>query len=241
MTLAAARALAAATGGPSLIHRGPARQLARQELARSLYRLPWWERAEHAISRWLASLGTLGGAQLSWSAVIVLIAVAVLAAAGLLAWVGPARRTRRRRAAAVLGDRPMSAAEHRRSAEQLAAAADYAGAIVERMRALAVDLEARGILAPRAGRTATELAAEAAAALRGEAAGQPEIAAGLTRAARLFEDVRYGGRPGTRAGYEQVRDTDTRIAAVRAPQAAAVAVESPATAGTAAHRAGPAG
>lgn len=240
VTLVAARVLAAATGGPPLIHRGPARQLARQELARSLYRLPWWERAEHAISTWLARLGTLGGRPLGWPALIVVIAVAVLAAAGILAWIGPARRTRRGRAAAVLGNRPMSAAEHRRAAEQLAATGDYAGAIVERMRALAVDLEARGILAPRAGRTATELAAEAAAALRSEAAGGPAITAGLARAARLFEDVRYGGRPGTRAGYEEVRDTDTRMAAVRAPQAAAIAGAGPPTAGAGAHQAGPA-
>ena len=166
--------------------------------------------------------------------------MAVLAAVGILAWIGPARRTRRGRAAAVLGSRPMSAAEHRRSAEQLAAAGDYAGAIVERMRALAVDLEARD-LAPRAGRTATELAAEAAAALRSGAAGPAAITDGLARAARLFEDVRYGGRPGTRAGYEQVRDTDTRIAAVRAPQPAATAGAGPPTAGAGAHRTGPAG
>jgi len=38
--------------------------------------------------------------------------------------------------------------------------------------------------------------------------------------ARLFDDVRYGQRPGTAAGYQQVRDLDAAIQAAR-PVAAA--------------------
>jgi hypothetical protein len=68
---------------------------------------------------------------------------------------------------------------------------------------------------PRPGRTASELAAEAALALPGSGPG-------LREAARLFDDVRYGGRSGTLAGYQRVADLDTSLAAARAPSVAAV-------------------
>jgi Domain of unknown function (DUF4129) len=220
MVTAAVRLLAASAGSP-LIHGGPARQLARHELARSMYRPSWWERVTRALDRWLdAHLGSLGPQHLGWWTLIALIIVAVLIAGGMLAWIRLPRRSRRRRDRAVLGDRRLSAADHRRAAERLAGADDFAGAIVERMRALAVDLEARGILAPRPGRTASELAVEAATALARAAEGQPDLAGRLQHAARLFDDVRYGGRPGDRAGYAHVRDLDASIAALRVPQAA---------------------
>ncbi len=87
----------------------------------------------------------------------------------------------------------LTAGDYRRAAERRADAGDYAGAIIERTRAIAVELETRGVLLPRPGRTASELAAEAAVSL-------PDHAAGLREAARLFDDVRYGDRPGTLAG-----------------------------------------
>jgi hypothetical protein len=101
-----------------------------------------------------------------------------------------------------------SAAEHRRAAEQLAAAGDYTGAIIECLRAVAVGLEERNVLPPRAGRTADEFAAEAAAVL-------PAQASELATAASLFDDVRYGGRDGTLAGYQRLRELDATIAAAR--------------------------
>ena len=61
---------------------------------------------------------------------------------------------------------------------------------------------------PRIGRTADEFAAEAARAL-------PPHAAELLGAARLFDEVRYGRRPGTRPGYDRVTELDTRIEAGR--------------------------
>lgn len=156
-----------------------------------------------------------------------ILAVAALALAAW--WVGPARRAARRAPAAVLGERPLTAAEHRRSAERLAAAGDFGAAVIERVRAIAVDLEQRGIVPPRPGRTATELAAEAGAALGG-AAG-PGGPARLDAAARLFDDIRYGGRPGTRAAYEQVRDTDEAIRSARVATVTAGPGPEPATAG----------
>jgi type II secretory pathway pseudopilin PulG len=277
--------MAAVAGAPPLIGRGPAQRLAHRELARSIYRPSWWERLLRAINRWLNStLGSLGPQHAGWWTLIVLIVVALLVVAGVLAWIGPARRSRRQRAAAVLTGTPLSAADHRRAAQRLAAEGDYGGAIVESVRALAVDLEARGILAPRPGRTASELADEAATALRGGAAplgaaprpgtpglatyglgtpgpgtaepgtpgvgtpglgtlgrpagppgppataSAPGTAAALREAARLFDDVRYGGRAGTREGFERVRDLDATIAVARAPEVTSTGAE-PAVAG----------
>jgi hypothetical protein len=146
--------------------------------------------------------------------------VVVAAVIAGLIWLGPARRSGRRSSAAVLTGAPLTAADHRRNAERLAAAGDYGEAIAERVRAIAVDLERRAVLSPRPGRTADELAAETAAALPpGALPGGP---ARLHDAARLFDDVRYGGRAGSQAGYEQVRDLDTALASVRAAAAAPV-------------------
>jgi type II secretory pathway pseudopilin PulG len=208
--------LAVAAGGPPLIDRGPAQRLARQELARSIYRASWPRRVLNAISRWLNSLldgGPRGAQHVQWWAVVALILVAVLLFAGVLYWLGPTRRSRRRKTASVLGGSQLSAADHRRSSAQLAAGGDFAGAIIERVRAIAVDLEQRGVLLPRPGRTASELATEAAGAL--PATALPGGATALHSAARLFDDVRYGGRAGTLEGYEQVADLDAAIVSAR--------------------------
>jgi type II secretory pathway pseudopilin PulG len=223
--------LAAVAGGAPLIDRGPAQRLARQELARSIYRASWPSRVLNAIGRWLSSLldGGSGSAhQVQWWAVAALIVAAVLVIAGMLYWLGPTRRSRRRRQASVLGGSQLSAADHRRSAEQLAASGDFAGAIVERVRAMAADLEQRGVLLPRPGRTASELATEAATAL--PATALPGGAAALHNVARLFDDVRYGGRAGTLSGYEQVRDLDSALLSARTASVALVGGPAPGSA-----------
>jgi hypothetical protein len=215
--------LTVAAGGPPLIERGPAQRLARQELARSIYRPSWPQRVLNAIGRWLDSLldGGSGGAhQIQWWAVAVLIVVVALIFAGVLYWLGPTRRRRRRKVASVLDSFQLSAADYRLLSERLAAKGDFAGAIIERVRAIAVDLEQRGVLLPRPGRTASELATEAASSL--PATSLPGGAATLHQAARLFDDVRWGDRAGTPASYEQVRDLDTAIGSIRAASVAAV-------------------
>jgi hypothetical protein len=112
----------------------------------------------------------------------------------------------------VLGGQVRSADEHRADADRLAASGRYGDAIVERIRAIVVDLEARDILLPRPARTARELAAEAGAAF-------PREAAELTDAARRFDDVRYGGRAGTEPAYRRIRDLDIRLKAATAVSA----------------------
>lgn len=198
---------------PPGIHRIPAQRLARRELAKAIYRPSFWSRLNRDIFGWLNSL-QIGPQRAGWWALIAAVVVVILIIAGVLYWIGPMGRRRRERAGAVLAGTQLTAVDYRQAAERRADAGDYAGAIIERTRAIAVELETRGVVLPRPGRTASELAAEAAVSL-------PDQAAGLREAARLFDDVRYGDRPGTLAGYQQVRHLDESIRSARTPVVAA--------------------
>ncbi|TMR98230.1 DUF4129 domain-containing protein [Nonomuraea basaltis] len=160
--------------------------------------------------------GPVGG--IIASAVIVLIIIGVIV---LISW--RLRKTARRNALAVgalFGERAMSAAEHRQAAERLAAEGRWGEAIQERLRAIARDLEERALVDGMPGRTADELAAEAALAL-------PGFAAELAAAARSFDDVTYGGVPGTREAYEAMSLLDDQLR-----QARPVPLATPAGVGT---------
>jgi hypothetical protein len=187
--------------GPG-IGRDQARELARHELARSIYRPSLLSRWWHDILRWLG--GIRGPGEPNFLALGVLGAVVVLAALAAFYWLG-APSASRRTGEPVIGSRPRSAAEYRQAAEQLAASGNYREAIAELVRAIAADLEAREILLAKPARTADELAAEAALVFPAETG---ELAA----VARLFDDVRYGGRPGSQAGYARVQSLDGRLA-----------------------------
>ena len=194
------------TVGP-VVGRSQGNQLARRELARAIYHPSLLSRLVARFVNWLESLALHGPpGSLNWLAVT-LLGIGVLALLGAVGYIAGSARVDRRYRAAVVEGKPMSAAELRAAADALAAAGDYQSAIIERVRAIAVDLESRQILPPRPGRTAAELGAEAAAAI-------PAEATALAHATRLFDDVRYGGRSGSEAGYQQVRDLDLRIRAV---------------------------
>ncbi len=144
--------------------------------------------------------GRLAG-RLALAALIVIIAAFV----ALLLWqVWRARRSASLTDPAVFGERRLSAAEHRAEAERLAGAGRWAEAIRERLRAIARDLEDRAVVDPLPGRTAHELA---------EAAGRelPGLAAHLTAAAALFDDVTYGEADGTPGGYATLASLDERL------------------------------
>lgn len=177
-------------GGRPLIGRRTGQRLARHELAETSV----WQR----ILAWLARLVNSAGTAVpgGWFGLIALAILAVLAVTGIIYWVRPAT-SRLARAESVLGGEPMTARDYRRAAERLAAAGDYANAIVETVRAIAADLDERGVLPRRPGRTADELAAEAGREL-------PGLAGDLRTAARLFDDIRYGAKDGSLAGYQLV-------------------------------------
>jgi hypothetical protein len=207
-------------GGGAAVTRQEGQQLARTELSKTIYHpgVPITERIEQAIERFLNGAGV--SVPVGWWAIVALAALLVIAIAGVLAWIGPVRRSRSHALGPLLSSGQLSARDHRQNAERIAAAGDYAAAIIESVRAIAVELEERGVLEPRVGRTADEFAAEAGQPLPGHAAG-------LSEAARLFDDVRYGERAGTAAGYQQVRELDVAIRAARPVVAASAPPTSP--------------
>jgi hypothetical protein len=200
-----------------VVGRRPGQRLARAELSKAVYhpRPSIAQRAVHLVLEWLGRLfRATQGLPGMWWGFVVLIALAVLLVSVVLARTGPVARARRRRAEPGATSAARTARDHREAADRLAGTGDYAAAICERVRAIAAELDERGVLMPRIGRTADEFAAEAGRAL-------PPHAADLLGAARLFDEVRYGQRPGTRPGYDRVTELDTRIGASAGRRSAA--------------------
>lgn len=193
-------ATAVTAGGPPAVRRAGQR-LARHELAE----MSFWER----ILNWLAHLPRNAGNVVpgGWFGLISLAIIAVLAVTVVVYWVRPSR-TRRAGPDSVLASSQLSARDYRRMARELAGAGDFGGAIVAGVRAIAADVDERAILPSQPGRTADEFAAEAGREI-------PALAAELRTVTRLFDDVRYGDKDGSLAGYQQVSRVDEAVRAAR--------------------------
>ena len=193
--------------------RATARRWAVEELSDRAYVQAQPGLAERVIGWVLEQLQQLvdraGGASTGTGLVIgVAVVVAVVGLALLVA--GPERRRVRTtaRVGGVFGNVVRTGAEHRSSSELAAHEGRWDVAVQERFRAIARALEERVVLDVRPGRTAGEVSREAGAVL-------PGTAGALGHAARVFDDVTYGARPGTEAGYRAVVEADDVIRAVR--------------------------
>ncbi len=199
---------------PIDIDREAAREAAENELTKPIYprgsltdRFNEW--IDELIFRIVAKGDLLPG---GWFTLTVLAIIAVIA---VIVAVRIARRTMHTRRGGdpqLFGAVELSAAQHRELAQQSATRGDWAAAIRHRLRAVARHLEETGILTPVPGRTATELARDAGAAL-------PELAGELSSAATAFNDVTYGELPGTEAAYQMISDLDHHLGR-RSPHAA---------------------
>ncbi|MGV0744167.1 DUF4129 domain-containing protein [Mycolicibacterium sp. XJ870] len=156
-----------------------------------------------------------------WFTISVLVILVVIALVVAVRIARRAMRTNRDDRHALFGNRELSSAEHRAIAERFAAEGNWAAAIRHRLRAVARHLEESGILDPVPGRTATELARDAAAAL-------PTLSGELSSAAVIFNDATYGEQPGTESGYRMIADLDAKL-----PDHGPVLAGAAATAGTA--------
>ncbi|QVQ54363.1 DUF4129 domain-containing protein [Spiractinospora alimapuensis] len=189
------------------VDRDTADRLAREELSKPEYaegQPSLIERLWRAFWEWVDSLLSDIAPDIPGSVVVGLVLlVLAIAVVVLVIYLRPARRAR----GAGLGfdvDAVLSAAEHRRLADERAAAGDHADAIRERLRAINQELEDQVILSPRPGRTATEIANEAAESLG-------DSAAPLHEAARVFNDVWYGTHPATAEGYQTLVSADEAV------------------------------
>lgn len=186
------------------IDRDAAREAAERELSKPVYpRASLRERLEEwlndLIYRLVYENAVVPG---GWFTLIVL---ALVVTAGLIIVARIARRTTDdRRPAGMYGSRAMTAADHRLRAEEFAARGDWAAAIRQRVRAIGRELEQNGVLSPLPGRTATELAHEAGRLL-------PNHSRELDRAATFFDEVSYGGRPGSERAYRFVAGLDDAL------------------------------
>lgn len=98
----------------------------------------------------------------------------------------------------------LTAAEHRARADGAAASGQWAEAVRERLRAIVRELEARGVLEPRASRTAGEVCRDGGAAVAA-------IAEPLRLATRTFDDVWYGGRTADASSYDVLVAADRAV------------------------------
>lgn len=198
---------------PVDLSRDEAREAARRELADPAYsqddpglleRLLIW--VEQGLRELLAqaAAATPGG----WQGLLVLAILIVVIAAVVRYRLGPLARRAARSRDDLFGTAELTADDHRRAADRAAARQDWADAVRERLRAIIRDLEERDLLDPRPGRTADEAARDAGGVL-------PELRQDLLRAASVFDEVWYGGRPATPAMHETLRDLDSRVARSR--------------------------
>jgi hypothetical protein len=190
--------------------REQARAWALEELAKREYRDARPGLVERVFTWALEQLQRVGNVDrpVSFALLAVISVVLVVLAVWGVNRAGGLRRAARLRAAPVLTDPGTTAAEHRATAERLAAAGDWDGAVLHRFRAIAKTLEDEAILAPQPGRTADEVAREAGRRL-------PDLAADLLAGARLFDDVHYGDRHVGAAAADRLRALDDTVRRAR--------------------------
>lgn len=199
-------------GVPVELGRHDAARAAHEELSKQVYQqdrpglvqraLGWLY--HHLVQLLDNAAGASPGGYAGLAALLLLVLAAVVA---LRFGLGPVRGSDRA-STALFGGRPRTAAEHRASAVAHEAAGRYAEAVRDRLRAIVTSLEERTLLEPRPGRTADEAAADAGAVV-------PDCAADLRAAARVFDDIWYGGRPATPANAEALRRLDERVRSAR--------------------------
>jgi len=193
--------------------RDAAREAAREELSRPEYdaaQPPLLFRLAGRALRELLELfaGAAAAVPGGGPAVVLLAGLLALLVAVILVRVQPGGSWGASRTPLFAGTPVLSAAEHRALAEQAAGQGNWAEAVRERLRAVVRDLEARGVLDPRPGRTAGEVARDAGAAV-------PAIAADLRRAAVVFDEVWYGGRTADASSYAVLVAVDDRVGSSR--------------------------
>ena len=178
-----------------LIDREAAHDAAQRELSKPIYpkedfsdRFNDW--INDFIYRLVSKASDVPGGWFTVAVLLTLLAVAIVVAVRI---VRRTMRTNRKGDFQLFGAAELTAAEHRATAERFAAEGDWATAIRHRLRAVARQLEENGVLNPVPGRTANELATDAAPLVSGPASR-------ISRCGSIFQrsHVRRAARHGTR-------------------------------------------
>lgn len=197
---------------PVIPDRDEARRWAVEELSNPRYpdATPGWlEQMWRDFMDWLSSLdgGSGAGPNIAVPLMVVLALVLIIAA---IVFVRPRLNARRAKEAGDLygNDRTVDAEGYRARAATAADGGNWPAAVVDQFRALVRSAEERDIIDARAGRTADEAAAQLGGVF---GAAQAKLIA----AAGVFDAVRYGDHPATRADYESVRQLDAELLALK--------------------------
>ncbi|MEV8231233.1 DUF4129 domain-containing protein [Streptomyces sp. NPDC079167] len=192
--------------------RVPAREAAQDELSDPMYHEHDPNLLERGLDRFWDWIGDLfaGAADAAPGGPLglVVLALAVVGLGAALWWrLGTPRRAPHS-PETLFDSTTRSADDHRTAAAAHAEARRWTAAVQERMRALVRSLEDRAVLDPRPGRTADEAAAEAGRLM-------PSHSDRLRAAARIFDEVTYGGRSADEAAYLTLRTLDLELEAAK--------------------------
>ncbi|HYN57223.1 MAG TPA: DUF4129 domain-containing protein [Motilibacterales bacterium] len=191
---------------PVDLTREQAQRLAELELSDPAYRAGQPGLIERAITwlvEWVQRIAdrAADAAPGGWLGILGLVLLVVVAVLFIRWRIGPVSRSA---GLAFTVDPGTSAAQYRARAEELATAGEWDEAVSERMRALVRAGQERGLIDTHPGWTADEVAESVSDRV-------PEARDLLSRASRTFDEVRYGGRPGSPAAYRAVAEADDRV------------------------------
>ncbi len=189
-----------------LIDRDAAHDAAQRELSKPIYpKQNFSERLSEWINDFIYRM-VLKGSEVpgGWFTIAVLLTFLLVAIIVAVRIARRTMRTNRKGDFRLFDTAELSAAEHRATAERFAAEGNWASAIRHRLRAIARQLEENGVLNPVPGRTANELARDAAELL-------PNLSPELSSAAASFNEVMYGEQPGTELAYRNIETLDEQI------------------------------
>ncbi|MDJ0335881.1 DUF4129 domain-containing protein [Salinibacterium sp. G-O1] len=170
----------------------------------------WFDLLAKAVQDWLSTLrlGDVQGPPVLGIGVIVAIVVVGIVVAFLI--FGLPRFNRRSTVTGSLfgDDDHRTAAQIRDDAEAAAARGDHSTAVAEMFRSIARGLAERSIITTSPGTTARDFAIASSTPF-------PELGEALRTAATSFDDVRYLGREGTAAQFQQVATLEKNLRAAR--------------------------
>lgn len=189
------------------LSREAARRAAREELLDRRYDEAQPPLLARIVGRVLREIGELltraaGNAPGGRLGLLLFFGLIALFATVVIVRLGPSRS----RSSSALFDtgRVLTAADHRALAERAAASGQWAEAVRERLRAVVRELEARGVLEPRPGRTAGEVARDGGRAV-------PALVEPLRRGTTVFDEVWYGGRAADASSYAVLLAVDEAV------------------------------